>query len=85
MSVWNKPIIIMHQNHKQQYMENTSLDGVCFSSFTYTDMFHSCVPSAEFTLLIDERGPIWSHFVKIPVTYVFTVLLNIIKRIINYV
>ena len=67
------------------YGKNTSLDGVCFSSFTYTDMFHSWVPSAEFTLLIDERGTILSHFVKIPVTYVFTVLLNIIKGIINYV
>ena len=65
--------------------KNTSLDEVCFSSFTYTDMFHSCFPSAEFTLLIDRRGPVWSHVVKIPVTYVFSVLLNIIKGIINYV
>ena len=65
--------------------KNTSLDEVCFSSFAYTDMFHSCVPSAEFKLLIDQRGPVWSHVVKIPVTYVFSVLLNIIKGIINYV
>ena len=44
-----------------------------------------CVPSAEFTLLIDQREPVWSHVVKIPVTAVFSVLLNIIKGIINYV
>ena len=44
-----------------------------------------CVPSAEFTLLIDQREQVWSHVVKIPVTSVFSVLLNIIKGIINYV
>ena len=68
--------------------KNTSLStgyaSLALRTLTCSNLV-SCVPSAEFTLLIDQRGPVWSHVVKIPVTYVFSVLLNIIKGIINCV
>ena len=82
--MWNQ-LKCHNQSHEQWFEKNYPhmfnkfpdilksrlLTYMCYKQKKHTtlDMLHSCVPSAEFTLLIDQRGPVWSHVVKMPVTY----------------
>ena len=82
--MWNQPKC-HNQSHEQWYEKNYPhmfnkfpdilksrlLTYMCYKQKKHTtlDMFHSCVPAAEFTILIDQRGPVWSHVVKMPVIY----------------